>query len=392
MATEKIGIYRRWLEPAPKENGVSIPEERWPKERRYNWQVRWFGVSAKRYSKSFKTKKEAEHYSRLLQEKVNNGKSDRPTNISLQAFITEHEKIMRGQVAYATLYDQVRALRFFEKFIGGSTLLVNIHPRNAEAFISNRLSSGVSISTVNKDIRTLKRIFNLAIDPRGYLHENQNPFVKIKQRKTTPKQLRYVSIQEYKKLLGSTDKIWWKALLAIAYGSGLRRQEILYLTWSDIDFENRQIRVTAKQQTEKTIEWEPKDHETRVLPMTEQASQFLADLQLICPEGHSYPFISIDRFERIIKSKQDSVSDHNNLIRDFKVIQKHADIFKCTLHDLRRSAITNWAQYLPIQVVQHFAGHSNITTTRKYYLMVRNEDIDKASKVMDKILEEVKSD
>jgi len=70
--------------------------------------------------------------------------------------------------------DQIRALKLFEKFIGSSILLTNIKPRNAEAFIANRLASGLSIASVNKDIRTLKRIFNLAIAPRGYqLQPNQ---------------------------------------------------------------------------------------------------------------------------------------------------------------------------------------------------------------------------
>jgi integrase len=185
--------------------------------------------------------------------------------------------------------------------------------------------------------------------------------------------------------------------MAIAYGSGLRREEILNLTWLDIDFEKRQIKVTAKQQTKDTIQWEPKDHEMRVLPMTEQSSQFLANLQMLCAEGHPYIFIDLARFSqiktRIKQGTWNSISStQNNLIRDFEVIQRRAGIPKCTLHDLRRSALTNWAQYLPIQVVQQFAGHSNIATTRKYYLMVRNEDMDNASKVMDKILEGAKSD
>jgi integrase len=167
------------------------------------------------------------------------------------------------------------------------------------------------------------------------------------------------------------------------------------LIWSDIDFEKRQIKVTAKQQTEKTIEWEPKDHEMRILPMTEQASQFLADLQLLCLEGHPYPFISPVRFRQIKNRTKEgtwnSISHtQNNLIRDFEVIQRRAGISKFTLHDLRRSALTNWSQHLPIQIVQQFAGHSNITTTRKYYLVVRNEDMDNASKIMDKILERAK--
>ena len=80
------------------------------------------------------------------------------------------------------------------------------------------------------------------------------------------------------------------------------------------------------------------------------------------------------------------------MMRNFDVIRRRSGIAKCTLHDLRRSAITDWAQHLPIQVVQQFAGHSDITTTRKIYLSVRSEDIVSASEVMNKILEGVKSD
>jgi hypothetical protein len=201
MATEKIGIYRRWLEPAPVINGVPVSKVDWSKQRRHGWEVRWFGTAGQRYSKSFETRKLAEQFARQLQEDVNCGKADRPKKITLSSFVEEHKRVMVGQVAYATLCDQIRVLKFFEKFIGGSILLANIKPRNAEAFIANRLASGLSIASVNKDIRTLKRIFNLAIAPRGYLHENQNPFLKIKQRKNTSPTLRYVTVQEYKKLL-----------------------------------------------------------------------------------------------------------------------------------------------------------------------------------------------
>ena len=62
------------------------------------------------------------------------------------------------------------------------------------------------------------------------------------------------------------------------------------------------------------------------------------------------------------------------------------------IHDLRRSAITNWAQHLPIQVVQQLAGHSNITTTRKYYLAVRPEDMDSANRITNEILESANTD
>lgn len=63
----------------------------------------------------------------------------------------------------------------------------------------------------------------------------------------------------------------------------------------------------------------------------------------------------------------------NNVLRRFQTLCRKAGIEAFTLHDLRRSCITNWAAHLPIHVVQQLAGHSDIKTTQHYYLAVRAE-------------------
>jgi len=142
-----------------------------------------------------------------------------------------------------------------------------------------------------------------------------------------------------------------------------------------------------------TIEWEPKDHEKRVVPMADETAQLLANLQAQAKEGFPYIFISPKRLEKIrerqkIENWTSRSEVINNLRKNFNTIRCRAGIAKCTLHDLRRSAITNWASQLPIQVVQQLAGHSDITTTRKYYLTVRSEDMVSANKVVNSIFTE----
>jgi integrase len=303
---------------------------------------------------------------------------------------------MKGQVAYGTIQEHMRALKFFENYIGGLIVLSKIQPRNAEAFIAHRLSTMPSVSTANKDIRTLRSVFNLAIEPRGYLIEGQNPFARIRERKKSQKPIRYVTLEEYVAMMNSAKNLWWKSLISMAYGSGLRRGEILNLTWADIDFESQLIHIVPKEETVETIEWEPKDHENRVVPLSNETTQLLANLQAQCEEGHPYIFITPRRLRLILQRRELGewcpTSDViNNISRDFGVIRQHASVAKCSLHDLRRSAITNWAQKLPIQVVQQLAGHSDISTTRKYYLAVRSEDMISASNVLNGILAKKKA-
>ena len=391
MAIEKVGVYRKWLEPVPKDNnGKAIPKSQWPKKRRHHWIARWYGTN-KRYGKVFKTRKEAERYAAELQSRVCLGKADKPEKITLRDFTTEHEQLMRGQVAYGTLQEHQRALRLFENFIGGSITLCKITPRHSEAFIVHRIASGLSPSSINKDISTLKRIFNLAIEPRGYLTEGQNPFAKLKKRKIAQESIRYVTVEEYQSLKKEARSLWWKSLISIAYGSGLRRNEILHLTWVDIDFDHHRIHVSPKKAVGNILEWEPKDHENRIVPMTKETSHFLVDLQAEAPESHPYIFISPSRLQRIMQRQEDGTWNTrseviNNMGRQLGLIRFRAGVAEFTLHDLRRSAITNWAREIPIQVVQQLAGHSDISTTRKYYLAVRPEDLDYANDVLNRIL------
>ena len=369
MAHTKVSVNRNWYGKVPLDrNGKPIPRNLWPKRRKFSWEVRWFSSEGKRYSKSFKSRKEAEEHARRLQEKVDIGKADKPKKITIKEFAEEHRKLMVGQVAHSTLVDHNRALSSFADHIGRDILLRRVTARHAESFVAHRLSLGVTPSTVNKDIRTLCSIFNRAIEPRGYLPENGNPFSKIKKRKVAPQTVKYISVAEFSKVFDVSPNLWWKTFLVLAYTSAGRKNELLNLTWSDVDFENSNICFTPKKESKKLLAWEPKDHESRIIPIPERTIQLLADLQVEADESSPYVFISDRRLSRILarraKGRWNEDSEIiNNMLTRLKVFCKWAGIKQFCFHDLRRTCITNWARHLPIHAVQELAGHSKIETT-----------------------------
>ena len=73
--------------------------------------------------------------------------------------------------------------------------------------------------------------------------------------------------------------------------------------------------------------------------------------------------------------------------RSLRGLRKKSHVAACTLHDLRRSCITNWARLLPIHVVQKLAGHSDIKTTQKYYLAVEESDLENARQAQSSIVD-----
>jgi integrase len=395
MAHTKVSVNRKYYGKVPLDkNGNAVPKNLWPKRRKSSWEVRWYDSEGKRLSKSFKDRKEAYAYSRKIQDKVDIGRADKCSKITLKNFALEHKKLMVGQVAHSTLKDQMRALNLFKEHVGDDVLLEKISPRHAESFVSYRFGEKLAAATVNKDIRTLKSIFNRAINPRGYLTEGTNPFEKIKQRKLADKPPKYVSPEKFAGVYESANNLWWKVFFSVAYTTAGRRDEILNLTWLDIDFENQTVRFSPKEASTRILSWEPKDHESRMIPVPEEIILLLAKLQAESDEGNPYVFIETNRLNHILRRREAGTweSDFelvNNLTRSIQLICKRAEVESFTPHDLRRSCITNWARKLPIQVVQQLAGHSNIATTRKYYLSVQSSDLNSARLIQSEVMSQL---
>ena len=114
--------------------------------------------------------------------------------------------------------------------------------------------------------------------------------------------------------------------------------------------------------------------------------KLLAELQAEQPEGSTYVFVPPQRYDRIQQARQagkwtvrQGKCPVGNFRRQFLLVLSRASIKQGTFHDLRRTCITNWfAHGLSEFEVMVMAGHSSFETTRKFYLAVRKDIIDRA--------------
>jgi len=322
---------------------------------------------------------------------VRDGNEDQPPAISLSEFRKEHAEVMKGNLAPSTLQLQLTAIDLLADRVGGERPLQRISTRDIERFRAKRLEKGLSAASANREIQSLKRVFNLAA-LRGYLRAGENPCVALPMKRVARERPPYCSPEEFQAVCRFAPDALWRAFLVALYTTGLRLREAMNLTWKDVDFQTGQLHVTRKVAHGYIQPWQPKDHEMRSVPLPEQAVALLAAWQSSAPEGCPYVFMDGARWgfyrRRVDSCQWQSGKDLvNNQLRRFKTICRHAGVGPYTLHDLRRSCITNWARHLPIHVVQQLAGHSDITTTQMYYLSVHEEDLARARQVQGDLLD-----
>ena len=383
MATRKVGVYRKYHGPVPKDSdGNPLPRRLWPKKRPFSWCVRWFGDDGKRYSRSFGSRKEAEYFAHQKQAEVHRGILDEPPEISLQDFSKEHKELVRGQFAHSTLALYRKSTAALAEVVGWRRPLSSISMRDIEKFISVRLRSGRAASTVNVDLRVLRRSFNLAI-ARGYLRPGQNPCDQIRELKVCPKQPRYLQPGDFRKVLSLTNDPLARAFYVTVYTTALRLGEAVNLTWDNLDFDSGTVHIARKERCGYVQAWTPKDQEMRAVPLCEQAVTLLTEWRALSPSDCPYVFMNQQRWDYYRQRVESGWwQPHMNLVqnvtRRFQRLCLKAKVGSYTIHDMRRSCITNWAKQLPIHVVRQLAGHSKLTTTQRYYLSVHAEDLDRA--------------
>lgn len=225
-----------------------------------------------------------------------------------------------------------------EKFIRRYTIFLN----------EKRLSK----NSVSRKLSSLRRLFNYAlrneIIEKSPLRKIPNPKVKRK----LPAIINLDSFLEIYRLIDKeikdVDKLKYKAIFELLYGSALRVSELCNLNVGDIDFKKMIVRVTGK------------GSKTRIVPLGEKSSEILT---------HYYNSINSQKLSSPLFLKGDDQRIDRFTVYSIvnKQLSKVTDMDKKSPHILRHSAATHMLDNeADIMAVKEILGHENLSTTQIY--------------------------
>ncbi len=292
-----------------------------------------------------------------------------------QTYLNEHRGIEESTRSLTALVVRYLAEVLQDKPIGDITI------GDAERF-KNWLLHKVKKTSANIYVKSIRPIFSQAV-----LDEEipKNPFAAIKLFRVPKRQkIRIYESWEIRAIVGQAPNMWWRAIVLL--GLLLRRGEVLNTTLADVDFRKGVLTVQPKEDSERLGTWrfQPKDYDTREIPLTPEANSLLVTISCELPDRQPYLLVPPKRYQWLM-AHRDRLTHATrkcpiaNFNREFHRIRKRAGIKHGTYHDLRRTGITMLLEngLQPHQVMQ-IAGHSQIETTINYYTATRDSLLNQA--------------
>lgn len=253
----------------------------------------------------------------------------------------------------ARRYSQV--LEHFVRLCGHREFLENVTRADIDEYKitrrqekSERHNRLITSRTVNFEVSTLRTFFYYFINERGV--SIKNPCARFKRLRDAKKGARRrpptYRQEELDALFAKFDE-FETAVFATLLLTGLRKRELYFLSWADLDLKSATLRVSG----EGKVGFSPKDYEERVIELPPDLVELLARL----PRRALWVFPN-RKGNRI-----------NHLLRRLKAIAARAGVAGATLHKFRHTYATRLLEGgADIVTVQKLMGHSDIETTRQY--------------------------
>ncbi len=322
----------------------------------HTWYIQYRDPDGKKVRKAIevKTKREAEiKLAQVIQELNDGSYQARRQQENVWFFEICDDFLDYGRQHKRSFSRDELTIKHLKTFFGDRPI-VSMRKSDVEAYIAERRKALkprttrlLRPATINREISCLKTIFNRAIQD-GKLENN--PARYVSPLKENNVRNRVLSSEEFKRLMQCSLK-HLQPLLALAYHTGMRRGELLGLTWDQIDFKGGWIYLKPEQ---------TKTEEGRKIPLNKEAVRALSTIRKDVGLVFHY---------------------HGNAIKEvrkaFNAACKKAKIKDFRFHDLRHTFVTNMRRAgKQDRAIMAITGHKTMSVFTRYDT-VDDEDLRK---------------
>jgi integrase len=266
-----------------------------------------------------------------------------------EKFIREHLTAIKPRAAQRY---GVSLKHLSEQF--GDGTLEQITSATLSDFETRRRQQGVSPSTIRRDLACLSSLLTSCVDWE-WIDSNIVPAYLRRRSKRGLKEgaprTRYLPEAEEVMLLNAATAEVRKAII-LAIDTGLRREELFSLRWTQVNLDRGIIRTTTK----------TKSGRPRSVPLPDRSRSILPAF----PGVDDYVLINPETKKRYVQMN-----------KGLKGAVRRAGIAPLQWHDLRRTAGCRWLQRdgKSMEEVSILLGHSSVQVTEQRYAFLESEKV-----------------
>lgn len=361
-----------------KELGVGISQR---KDGLYT--ARFMDKSGKRRQQYFKKLQECRNWLADAQFKDEHGGINVCSDMTVSAWFDYWiENIKSASAKKNTISNyKNRYKQSIEPYIG-NMLLQDVKPLHCQNILNVMVNSGYKNSTIELVHTAMKILFEDAVENEIIVKNPVKKSVQCTQGEES-KAKTAMTVDEQKKFLKHAQESSYYNQYAFVLQTGIRVGELVGLKWSDVDFENKVLRIfrTANQIGGEWVIGTPKSRSgKREIPLTNEA---ICILKKVRDSKKPLNIVPMQYHDVVFSSNTGKPIDNSSYNAALRKICDKAEIPHISMHTLRHTFATRCIEAgMQPKTLQEILGHSKINVTMDIYVHVME---DKKNKEMSNV-------
>lgn len=361
---------------------MSIKKKQLKSGIKYSYTLRYkdiYGNTKQYTSKGYDTKKEAELEEAKFRIKIQEKKVSF-NNITFNDVFKEYIEYKSKSVKVQTLNKIKDLYKHFEpiKNIKVNDLELNTYNK----FILYIEQKGNTVNWNNKVLNLLRSLINYS---HKYYNTSDTILAFIENYKEVnpfKKEMQFFTYEEFQKFISVIEEFEYKTFFEVLYYLGLRQGEACSLTWSDIDFNKKEVSInktiTTKLRGQLYTISSPKTKKSnRILPIPKKLLESLKTMKNNAKKKKYFKeswFVFGDE----LPFRETTIQVRKNKYC------KLAGVKQIRIHDFRHSCASFLIQNgASIVLVSKYLGHSKISITLDTYTHLYENELKKVSNLID---------